>query len=365
MKSMTSYYHIGNKMTLLQVLRQPVVPLSFLVSFAGLGLYFFLCMRLGYAKTEKQISWLLTFASSVVCTAVSMPYYVRFWRSGWDMQLLGVDAQVHTGLACFFMTYLILDLVLGSMYYRRRITIATGWIHHSIYIVILFWLMRCRSTSFFTVNAILELPTVILALGSMRASWRSDFLFASTFFALRLVYHAWMIVAVKQYHRLDALYIVATLVFPLHVYWFYGIASIQYQRVMAIYAARCKTSSSGSSSSHPASPLRSPTLGKTHHHPDCLCTCGSSASSALSSRSPSIASSSSSASSSSDEEDAAKVHAMTAFRKRQHLVAAANLDKKQTDIYVHPMSGKPLIASAKLRKSKPKHLRFLDKMVVA
>ncbi|KAI8078875.1 uncharacterized protein BX664DRAFT_250014, partial [Halteromyces radiatus] len=203
---------------------------SFLISLLGLGLYFFLCVRLGLAKNEKQISWLLTFASSVVCTVVSLPHYVRFWRSGWDMQLLGLESTAHTSLACFFMTYLVMDLTLGSMYYKSRITIATGWIHHSIYIVILFWLMRCRSTSFFTVNAILELPTVILALGSMRASWRSDVLFGFSFFVLRLVYHACMIVSVKQYHRIESLWLVAVLVFPLHVYWFYGIVQQQIKR---------------------------------------------------------------------------------------------------------------------------------------
>ncbi|KAI8331839.1 hypothetical protein BC941DRAFT_315885, partial [Chlamydoabsidia padenii] len=201
---------------------------SFLTSFLGLGIYFFLSLKV--AKTEKQISWILTFASSVVCTLVSIPYYGRFWRSGWDMQQLGTESNVHTALVCFFITYLVLDLSLGSYFYKSRITIATGWIHHSIYIVILFWLMRCRSASFFTVNAILELPTVILAVGSMRARWRSDLLFACSFFALRLVYHAWMIVAVRQHHRIESLWLVAVLVFPLHVYWFYGIVQLQIRR---------------------------------------------------------------------------------------------------------------------------------------
>jgi hypothetical protein len=231
--TMTSatYYHTGTKLALLQVVAQPVVPLAFGLSLLGLGLYFYTCIHTGLAKTEKQISWLLTFASSVVCTAISLPYYVRFWRSGWDMQLLGLDSSVHTSLVCFFITYLVMDLTLGSMYYKSRITIATGWIHHSIYIVILFWLMRSRSSSFFTVNAILELPTVILAVGSMRASWRSDFLFALSFFALRLVYHAWMITSVKQHHRIESLWLVAVLVFPLHVYWFYGIVQLQWKHL--------------------------------------------------------------------------------------------------------------------------------------
>ncbi|CAO3632805.1 unnamed protein product [Cunninghamella echinulata] len=273
MMTLTSYYHIGNKLTLYQVITQPLVPISFLISMIGLGLYFFLSIKMGIAKNEKQISWLLTLASSVVCTIVSLPYYYRFYSSGWDMQLLGMESTIHTCLVCFFMTYLILDLTLGSIYYKSRITIATGWIHHSIYIVILFWLMRCKSTSFFTVNAILELPTVILALGSMKASWRCDVLFACSFFALRLVYHAFMILAVKQYHRIESLWLVATLVFPLHIYWFYGIVQLQVKRIRAHF--KSKSISSINSNKNNAknamimnlpSPPISPTLcGKINH----------------------------------------------------------------------------------------------------
>lgn len=270
--TMTSYYHIGNKLTLYQVVTQPLVPISFITSMLGLGLYFFLSIKCGIAKNEKQISWLLTLASSVVCTIVSLPYYYRFYTSGWDMQLLGLESNVHTWLVCFFMTYLVMDLTLGSIHYKSRITIATGWIHHSIYIVILFWLMRCKSTSFFTVNAILELPTVILALGSMKASWRCDVLFACTFFALRLVYHAFMILAVKQYHRIESLWLVATLVFPLHVYWFYGIIQLQIKRLRAHFKSKSIAMINNSNNKNvmimnlPSPPI-SPTLcGKINHH---------------------------------------------------------------------------------------------------
>ncbi|KAI7902747.1 uncharacterized protein BX663DRAFT_400917, partial [Cokeromyces recurvatus] len=143
---------------------------------------------------EKQISWILTLASSFVCTFVSIPYFIMFWKSGWDMSRLSTDSFIHTTITCFFISYLALDLLLGSVYYRNRITILTGWIHHPLYICILFWLLRWRSASFFTANCLLELPTLILALGSMRGNLRCDILFAFTFFILRLVFHASMIV---------------------------------------------------------------------------------------------------------------------------------------------------------------------------
>ncbi|KAF7728537.1 hypothetical protein EC973_005941 [Apophysomyces ossiformis] len=80
--------------------------------------------------------------------------------------------------------------------------------------------MRLRSASLFAAVSLIELPTVVLAVGSLRQRWRSDFLFAFSFFVLRLLFHAWMIVALKQHHRIQSLWIIAVGVFGLHVYWF-------------------------------------------------------------------------------------------------------------------------------------------------
>lgn len=213
---------ISSSLTLTQVFQQPIVPLSFLASFLSLGGFFYGCIYTGVAKTEKQISWLLTFASSLVCTIISTPCFYKFWRSGWDIRLLGMESTWHTASVCFFITYLILDLTMGSLYYRRRITFLTGWFHHTLYILILLWFLRLRTASFFCTAAILEVPTLVLALGSLKQSWRCDFLFASSFFVLRLVMHAWMIHELKQHHRVQSLWMVAVVVFPLHLYWFYG-----------------------------------------------------------------------------------------------------------------------------------------------
>ncbi|KAI8372845.1 uncharacterized protein BYT42DRAFT_547887 [Radiomyces spectabilis] len=212
-----------HKLTLGQLFVQPVIPISFILSFSTLIAFFFYCIRSGRAKNEKQVSWLLTFASSFVCTFASIPYFWRFWYSGWDMRYVQGQTNFDMALVCFFISYLVLDLSLGSLYYKNRITVATGYVHHTLYVIILFWLMRQRSASFFVVNSLLELPTLILAVGSLKQKWRCDFLFAFTFFLLRLVFHGWMIFALKDSHRIDKLWMVAVCMYPLHLYWFYGI----------------------------------------------------------------------------------------------------------------------------------------------
>lgn len=215
--------------TLIQVLEQPVVRASFAASFSILGGSFFVFRHYLYKEQhhtrrqrEKQTSWFLTLASSLVCTLVSVPFVVQFFCSDLDMELLGIDNRFHTGFVCFFISYLILDLVLGSIYYPKRITLMTGWVHHLFYIFTLSWFLRLQISSLFTVTSILELPTLILAAGSMVHEWRSDLLFGSTFFVLRLVAHAWMMVALKRHHRIEFMWIVALVIYPLHMYWFYG-----------------------------------------------------------------------------------------------------------------------------------------------
>ncbi|KAH8556375.1 hypothetical protein BGW37DRAFT_412066, partial [Umbelopsis sp. PMI_123] len=172
--------------------------------------------------TDKQVSWLLTFMSSSGLTLASIPRFYRFWKSGWNIQSFQVDHTLDTLVLCYFVSYLILDLSLGSIYYKSQINFLTGWVHHSVYTVITVYFLRYRLGGFFTVASILEMPTLIIAFGSLRPRFRSDYLFAGTFFAFRLVFHAFMIKTLKQQHHVRSLWIVASSIFPLHLFWFYG-----------------------------------------------------------------------------------------------------------------------------------------------
>ena len=225
-------FQVMQSLTLYQVFQQPIVPKAFLFSFLFLGGGFFWFLQNLETKSkkneiearafEKQASWFLTMMSSLICTIVSTPFVIQFVYSDFNMELLSTDNRFHTGFVCFFITYLILDLGLGCLFYRQRITLMTGWVHHLFYIVTLLWFLRLQISSMFTIVSILELPTLILAAGSMVHEWRSDFLFGSTFFVLRLVAHAWMMIALKKYHRIQFMWIIALVIYPLHVYWFYG-----------------------------------------------------------------------------------------------------------------------------------------------
>lgn len=195
--------------------------LYYSASCALLGLSFYLCKQY-LVCTEKQLSWVLTLISSVVCSVSSLFPIYQFCKSGFDMHTLSLNTQHDIALVCFFQMYLVLDLTLGRRYYRHRITWVTGWLHHSLYLVLLTWFLKCRIPSFFVAASVLEIPTVILAIGAIRPLWRSDRLFAASFFSLRLVLHTWMIRLLKHYHPIRPLWGIALAILPLHLYWFYG-----------------------------------------------------------------------------------------------------------------------------------------------
>lgn len=184
---------------------QFAVPFSFLISFGSFICFFLYCIRNGFPKTNNEISRILTFASTII----SIPYFIKLWLSGWDIGQIGIDSNYHTAMVCFFISYLILDISLGSIYHRFSTGIHAG-------------APQCRSSSVFSPNRLLELPTLLSTLRNLNSKWRCDLLFDVTFSVLRLVFHTYMIVALNQTRRLEMPWLVAVVVFPLHLYWFYS-----------------------------------------------------------------------------------------------------------------------------------------------
>lgn len=225
------------KLTVTEALSQPSVLIGFPLSMALYITFFFGAQRSKIATSEKQVSWLLTFMSSTGLTLASIPRFYKFWSSGWDIQSFQVDHTFDTMVLCYFVSYLILDMTLGSIYYKGQLNLLTGWIHHSVYTFMTVYFLCHRLGGFFVVASILELPTLIMALGCLWSNLRSDYLFASTFFTFRLVFHAFMIKTLKQNHHIQTLWIVAASIFPLHLFWFYGFI-LQQKRKYRAYMER-------------------------------------------------------------------------------------------------------------------------------
>ena len=87
--------------------------------------------------------------------------------------------------------YLYVDLIVGFIDYRAQVDIASGWIHHIMYIGMLSVVCWEHLTQGFLPFLLEELSTVVLALGFMQF-YRNDWLTGAVFFAVRVAFHVYM-----------------------------------------------------------------------------------------------------------------------------------------------------------------------------
>ncbi|SNX88150.1 uncharacterized protein MEPE_06861 [Melanopsichium pennsylvanicum] len=204
----------------------------------------------------KKRCWILTtFASFVMCIA-SLPYLYDLIFGGFDLHAIHPRTKtVAEPLAAFFVAYLVSDLTLGSIYYRKLINLSSGWIHHIAY-TFLFSLWVHRGWAHIAAAAaIFELPTLIMGVASIHPPLRSNMAFTVTFFATRIFYHLALLLASVTEHGRSApgingswgptFSVIAT--YPMHLWWGYKcICSIRRRmhkrKLEAVQVAREKAS---------------------------------------------------------------------------------------------------------------------------
>jgi hypothetical protein len=124
-------------------------------------------------------------------------------------------------IATLFTSFLIVDLVIGTVFYPKRIDLLSGWTHHIVYIYILLDFLLSSVPGLLGPFCLLEFPTFLLALGNLNSKWRRDFYFGILFFLTRIVYHGWFIFRYYQMLFGHRFFFYVALSFPLHCFWFY------------------------------------------------------------------------------------------------------------------------------------------------
>src|SRR3954463_12166863 len=120
----------GTSQTVMETFNQPLIPLA-IASASIVFLVTFLFLR--PHLTPKQQGWLLSLMSSAFMTLGSIPFTLRLAWLGWNPTLLDGDSIMSASLVSIFLTYLSMDLVLGSLYYPKYLDPITGWMHHLSY----------------------------------------------------------------------------------------------------------------------------------------------------------------------------------------------------------------------------------------
>jgi len=149
-------------------------------------------------------SWYLTLYSSSVTTVFGLYFGYRCMQDG-IIKVAVEEQQLARCIAIFFISYCVMDLIIGWFEYEQEIDYTDGWCHHMFYIFLLLWLLHNNMTTWFAIAMIEELPTVVLGCWRVRNKTAKDELpaaFGVAFFVTRigfhlaLTYRAWQISAV-------------------------------------------------------------------------------------------------------------------------------------------------------------------------
>lgn len=173
-------------------------------------------------------SWLLSLAVAVVLTVEGVAQCISIAShmkgTGTSVVDLTNEDDPTTGsraFTIFFIVFCALDLTIGVIDYRSQLAILTGWVHHTVYISMLIWFCAVKTTVSFTLFGILELPTAVLAIGSIYKPWRMDMTFGITFLSTRILYMGAIWVLACMYSTPFRIFLI-TAMMCLHLYWFYG-----------------------------------------------------------------------------------------------------------------------------------------------
>lgn len=168
----------------------------------------------------KRLAWVLTLLCALLTTPFSFLYsyqYVWTWNEAANFQ----SDRTSQFLVTFFIVFLILDMICAKLHYNSQMEYLEGWFHHICYVGFFSYLViKGYSISVLTTLP-LEVPTLVLSLGKVFPSQRNDWLFGSTFFMTRILYHSYLLS--KWYNMVSPpvrLWPVTVSTLILHLYWF-------------------------------------------------------------------------------------------------------------------------------------------------
>ncbi|WRT67320.1 uncharacterized protein IL334_004290 [Kwoniella shivajii] len=175
--------------------------ISTIILSGGIYLSFFLAYQAfsPLFESERKRAYVLSSISSFTMTLLSIPLFGSYLLYGlkdtFEYAQGGWMGNWTRFAVVFFATYLFADvslsfLTIGYVKYPSQVGLLTGWIHHTVYIGMMIYLLNSIQAPTFLVGSIMELPTLDLALSNLFPSIRSDLRFLSTFFTLRIVLHS-------------------------------------------------------------------------------------------------------------------------------------------------------------------------------
>jgi hypothetical protein len=130
----------------------------------------------------------------------------------------------HLFVIYIFSGYLLADLLIGFFCYRKQVNLLTGYIHHTLYLLLNVYILHLENYNkclyVYSLYMIEELPTAILNIGYIFPKYRSDILFGITMILFRIIYHIYLLIYIN--HLSILFKTISILALFLHKYWVYN-----------------------------------------------------------------------------------------------------------------------------------------------
>ena len=193
---------------------------------------FFLLER--KVHTQKSKSWIVMLLSSVVLSAFGCrAYFMSESTNSWSYNDIYGEDFISRCVVLFFASSNVMDLILGTIYYPSQLDPLTSIFHHIFYVTFMLVLLQQNYSRGFVLCFVMEVPTCLLALGSVFPQYRTDIGFGVTFFITRLMFNSYLAYRLYCLSPEGMIWRVCTAVLCMHLYWFYKWATVYGSKIGA------------------------------------------------------------------------------------------------------------------------------------
>ena len=159
----------------------------------------------------------LSLLNTIVLSAMSLKtmYYIIYYTN--PTQVLLSEAQ-NTQLANYLIGFFASDMICAYIFEPTKINILSGYIHHSLYIGLIYYIKNVGHSNLIYLCLPFEIPTMLLDINRLDEKKRFDMSFGISFVGWRLIYNMYLIHLTSQ---MNVYYMcITSLMFPIHLYWF-------------------------------------------------------------------------------------------------------------------------------------------------
>ena len=188
---------------------------------------FFIIKDITKVKETKRIAWILSLITSCVCVFLCLKHVFELcFLHNFNIVAYDIyrDDQLTLFIVIFFVSSMVFELILGQIYYKETIDPLSGYFHHIFYIFLLGYSILQHFTLSFVIFLPLEIPTIVLSIGTVYPHLRNDIWFGITFLITRVIYHLVLLCNILRadfitHESRIILWPYCGLAFMLHIYW--------------------------------------------------------------------------------------------------------------------------------------------------